>query len=214
MATIVSQQVAWTIADRFVDDVHTLIADDLVAAVVVGSLASGHYVSGRSDIDIIIVVRDECLDEPIAEIERLADRYWKQYGFRKGFGGYAVRQCNLRPPWGSLHNTVYEILQLKRQGRVIRGQLDLNAIPEPTGEDIQRSLTDLIPDLIGAWKRSFPVPIDPADARANAILYWLRLLVWDRTGEYVLDKRSVLTAFAGLSEGAPVFSRLESSRLT
>jgi predicted nucleotidyltransferase len=208
MATIVSREETWAIADRFADEVHALVANDLVAAVVVGSLAAGHYVPGRSDIDIIIVVRDTCPDELIAEITRLADQYWKQYGFRKGFGGYAVRRRDLRPPWGLLHDEVYEILQLKRQGRVIWGQLDLSAIPEPTQGDIRRSLADLVPDLVGAWERSYPAPIDPADARTNTILYWLRLFVWDRTGEYVLDKCGTLDAFAGLSEGVPLFMRL------
>jgi hypothetical protein len=107
-----------------------------------------------------------------------------------------------------LHNEVYEILQPKHQGCVIRGYHDLSVIPEPTQEDIQRSLADLVTDLVGAWERNYPAPIDPADARTNAILYWLRLFVWDRTGEYVLAKYEALAAFGKLDEAAPMFSRL------
>jgi hypothetical protein len=171
-------------------------------------LAAGHYVPGRSDIDIIVVTCDGCPDESIAATARLADQYWQRYGFRKGFGGYGVRLRDLRPPFGTLHNEVYEILQLKRRGRVISGQLDLSQIPEPLPEDLRRSLIDLIPDLLGAWQRSYPAPINSADARVNAILGWLRLFVWDRTGDYVLDKRGVLTALARLDEAAPLSERL------
>ncbi len=39
---------------------------------------------------------------------RLADHYWKNYGFRKGFGGYAICLRDLQPTYGALHNEVYE----------------------------------------------------------------------------------------------------------
>lgn len=52
--------------------------------------------------------------------------------------------------------------------------------------------------LLGAWERTYPAPIDADDARVNAILYWLRVVVWDRTGEYILDKQHVLSSFSNL----------------
>ncbi len=63
---------------------------------------------------------------------------------------------------------------------------------------MKRSLVALVPDLLGAWERTYPAPIDVDDARVNAILYWLRVVVWDRTEEYILDKQHVLSAFANL----------------
>lgn len=199
---------AWAIAHRFAEEAQTILAHDLVAVVVVGSLAAGNYIPGRSDIDIIVVTRDECPDEPITAIAHMAARYWKQYGFRKGFGGYGIRLRDLQPPYGILHDEVYEILQLKRRGQVISGYLNLSQIPEPSSEDLRRSLADLVPDLVGAWERSYPAPIDSTDAQVNTILYWMRLFVWDRTGEYVLDKHGALTAFSGLGEAASIHRRL------
>ena len=81
----------------------------------------------------------------------MAKRYWVEYRFRKGFGGYAIHERDLCPPFGRLHDMVYEILQLKQQGRVILGHLDLSAISEPSQEDMKRSLAALVPDLLGAW---------------------------------------------------------------
>ncbi len=65
-APMVSQDGAWAIAHRFAEEAQTLVADDLVAVVVVGSLAVGHYVPGRSDIDLIVIALDACSDESIA----------------------------------------------------------------------------------------------------------------------------------------------------
>ena len=112
----------------------------------------------------------------------MAKRYWAETGLKKGFGGYAVRERDLRPPFGKLRDEVFEILQLKQQGRVIRGELNLSDVPEPSREDMRRSLIASIPDLLGGWRRSYPPPIDARDARVNNILYWLRILIWDRTG--------------------------------
>jgi hypothetical protein len=196
----ITQAEAWALAGHFADEVATAVGPDLLGVVVVGSLALGTYLPGRSDIDTIVVVRDTCPPAVLDAIAELADRYSHQPGLRKGFGGYGVRESDLYPPFGSLRDEVYEILQLKRQGRVIRGHLDLATLAEPSPEDLRRSLAALVPDLLGAWHREYPPPLDPDDARVNTILYWLRLLLWDRTGRYVLDKREALSAAVMLSE--------------
>ena len=170
-----------------------------MAVVAVGSLPAGGYIPGRSDIDLIVVARDICPDGLLSEIKKMAEQYWVKYKFRKGFGGYAIRERDLRPPFGKLRDMAFEILQLKRQGRVISGHLDVSAIPEPSQEDMKRSLVALVQDILGAWERTWPAPIDVDDARINAILYWLRIVVWDRTGEYILNKQNVLSAFSNLS---------------
>jgi predicted nucleotidyltransferase len=197
---VVSETEAWEIANKFASQARDLLGENLVAVVLVGSLATGGYVAGRSDVDLIVVATEPSDESALASISALAERYRHEYGFRKGFGGYAIRQSDLIPPYGSLTNEVFEILQLKRQGRVLMGALDLDAIPEPSPEDMRRSLEDSVGDLLGAWSRTYPPPIDQNDARANTILYWLRFLIWDRTGQYVLSKREVFAALDKLPE--------------
>ena len=206
---IISETEAWAIANRFADEAAILLGADLVAVVVVGSLASGRYTAGRSDIDLVVVARNDCDNDAISAISDMAKRYWVETGLKKGFGGYAVRERDLRPPFGVLQDEVFEILQLKRQGRVICGELNLSGISEPSWEDMRRSLIDMIADILGAWRRSYPPPIDEGDARVNAILYWLRILIWDRTGDYLLDKQSALTAVQSFEDCREILTRLE-----
>ena len=195
---VITEDQAWEIANAFAAESRDVLGSHLMAVVAVGSLPAGSYVPGRSDIDLIVVAKDVCPDGLLSEIKKMAEQYWMKYRFRKGFGGYAIRERDLRPPFGKLRDMAFEILQLKRQGRVISGHLDLSAIPEPSPEAMKRSLVALVPDLLGAWERTYPAPIDVDDARVNAILYWLRVVVWDRTGEYILDKQHVLSAFSNL----------------
>lgn len=195
---MISESEAWDTANDFAVEASEVLGSHMVAVVTVGSLPTGGYIPGRSDIDLIVVAKDICPDDLLSEIKRMAERYWKKYGFSKGFGGYAIRERDLCPPFGSLQDVVFEILQLKQQGRVILGDLDLSAIPEPSHEDMKRSLVIFAAELSGAWKRTFPPPIDIDDARVNTILYWLRFFVWDRTGIYILGKRHVISAFLAL----------------
>ena len=212
-APVIAEDQAWEIADTFAAESREILGVHLMAVVAVGSLPAGSYVPGRSDIDLVVVARDACPEGLLSEIKEMANRYWVKYGFSKGFGGYGIHECDLSPPFGRLHDMVYEILQLKQQGRVILGHLDLSAIPDPSEADMKRSLADLVPDLHGAWSRDFPTPIDVADARVNTIIYWLRILVWDRTGEYVLGKRNVLPAFSNLPGNDSILKMLTPIRL-
>ena len=211
-APLVSEDHAWRIAHSFAAESSDVLGPHLVAVVAVGSLPTGGYVPGRSDIDLIVVAKDACPDGLLPEIEKMAEQYWMKYRFRKGFGGYAIRERDLCPPFGNLSDMAYEILQLKRQGRVISGHLDLAAIAEPSQEDMKRSLMALVPDILGAWKRTRPAPIDDDDARVNNILYWLRIFVWNQTGEYILNKRDVFLSFSNLPGNVALLKRLDPVR--
>lgn len=205
----ISETEAWEIAKSFAHEAATLLGANFVAAVVVGSLSAGSYTPGRSDIDLMVIACDSCDDATLKTVSRIAARYWEETGLRKGFGGYAIRERDLKPPIGVLRDEVYEILQLKRQGRVILGELNLSDIPEPSKNDMHRSLVAFIPDLLGGWDRSYPPPIDARDARVNNILYWLRILIWDRKGEYLLSKESALAAAQALPDCREILKRLE-----
>lgn len=196
---VISEDQAWEIAHTFAAESHEVLGTYLIAVVVVGSLPAGGYIPGRSDIDLIVVASDRCPDGLLSQIKEVANHYWMKYRFRKGFGGYAIRESDLRPPFDMLRELAFEILQLKQQGRVISGHFNLTAIPEPSQKHMKRSLIALVRDILGAWERAYPAPVDVNDALVNNILYWLRIFIWDRTGEYILSKKNVLAAFSNLS---------------
>ena len=206
--SVIDEAAALQIADRFAGDVQVLLGGQMRAVVIVGSLGAGRYVPGRSDIDLIVIVDNACSDELKAEVRNLAERYWKEYGPRKGFGGYAIREGDFHPPFGSLHDMAFEILQLKRQGRVLLGAFDLDAIPEPTHAHMKHSLEVFVREIAGGWERTYPPPIDTDDAHVSSILYWLRFFVWDRTGNYILDKREALAAFGKLDGTTDLFEMI------
>ena len=113
-STHIPEPEAWAIASRFAGEAFDKLGDRAIAVAVVGSLAAGSYSPGRSDIDLIVVAYDDTPDEALQEISEMAGAYWKMTGIRKGFGGYALRQLDLQPPFGVLRETAFEILQLKR----------------------------------------------------------------------------------------------------
>ena len=207
---IICESEAWQIAHSFATDSASILGDHFVAAVAVGSLPTGGYVPGRSDVDLIIIAKNDCPDSLLPEIKRKAKKYWDIYKFKKGFGGYAVRQGDLYTADGKFHDLAFEILQLKRQGRVIAGDLDLEAIPGPSTEHMRQSLIGLVGDIYGGWNREYSPPIDSQDARVNQILYWIRIFVWDRTGTYYLKKRDTLGAFEELPEAKVISEELDS----
>ena len=125
---VITEDQAWEIAGSFAAESREVLGSYLMAVVAVGSLPTGGYIPGRSDIDLIVVARDICPDGLLSEIEKMAEQYWMKYRFRKGFGGSAIRERDLRPPFGKRRDMAFEILQLKRQGRVISGHPDLSAI--------------------------------------------------------------------------------------
>ena len=39
---------------------------------------------------------------------KMAGQYWMKYRFRKGFGGSAIRERDLRPPFGKRRDMAFE----------------------------------------------------------------------------------------------------------
>ena len=188
----ISEARAWQLAGEFAQAVIAAVPADVMAVVVIGSLATGAYRPGRSDIDTLLVVRDQTADRTIRAIRQLRDDFRQTCAIPKGLGAVIIRERELWPPYDPEQELVPEILRLKQQGVVIRGGLDLASIPEPTAADIHGYI-----DVFYRWlHRHFVVQRPPeactVDATVNTILYELRLLVWEATGDYVFDKSTVV----------------------
>jgi len=110
----------------------------ILALYVIGSLGGGYYRPGQSDIDTVIIVRD---DAAITQerVNKIANRYWKRYKIPKGFGSVMIRLSELSPPYLKSETDEFEftveLARLKTQGRAIFGEIDLDDIRMPSRED-------------------------------------------------------------------------------
>ncbi len=174
---------------------------------VIGSLAGGSYRPGRSDIDTLPVVKSSCTSSDENAVESLRKKVRSTYEL-KDFGAIVVREDKLVPPYDPTEELVPEILRLKRQGVLIRGTHDLTRVPDPTREDFIAYARVFYP-----WLRTLidqrPQEYRTVDATVNTILYELRLLVWDRTGDYILDKREIIPAVFALGHSPLTCQALE-----
>ena len=140
MSEIISETKAIEIVHEFLEELKKEDKDNILALYVIGSLGGGYYRSGQSDIDTVIIVKDEY--KPTQEqVDKIANKYWKKYDIPKGFGSVLMRISELSPPY--IRNEEFfmtEIARLKSQGKIIFGEFDLNNIKMPTVEDFRKEM--------------------------------------------------------------------------
>jgi len=197
---MIEEEQAWAIARRFAHEVGERWPAEVMAVVVIGSLATGAYRPGRSDIDTVVVLRADAAGAIDQAIRQRRDHYQMTYAVPKGFGAVIVRAQALHPPYIDLE-VVPEILRIIEQGQVIGGQLDWSTIPRPADEAISAYVAQFT-----AWLRTHYIDQRPAEARTldatvNTILYELRCWLWQATQIYVLDKLAVVYRARALDQG-------------
>ncbi|HLN61644.1 MAG TPA: hypothetical protein VK464_08845 [Symbiobacteriaceae bacterium] len=194
---MISADQAWQIAERFAREAAGLLGPDLLAVYVVGSLAGGGYRPGRSDIDTILIVTDDCPAVVKATVRDLRKRYRDAYAIPKDVGAVLMWERELFPPLDPTRELVPEILRLKHQGVLIWGTYYLARVPEPSPEDFKGYARVFYPWLRAGIDQR-PAEWRTVEATVNTVLYELRLWVWEKTGVYVLDKRRVIPALLDL----------------
>lgn len=120
------------IAEAFAEEIAAMYPDTL-AVYAIGSIGGGYYRPGQSDIDTVIIMNCSRTQatERLAEVDAVADRYWKQYSIPKGFGAIVFGVEQLMPPYIAEEELVMEIIRLKAQHMLIYGEFDLDCIPMP-----------------------------------------------------------------------------------
>jgi hypothetical protein len=105
---------------------------------VIGSLGGGYYRPGQSDIDTVIIVRDD-VGISQKQMDKIAEKYHKKYNVPKGFGSVMIRESELLPPYVKSEIEEFEftieIARHKTQGKAIYGSIKIDAIKMPTKED-------------------------------------------------------------------------------
>ncbi|MDR1329162.1 MAG: nucleotidyltransferase domain-containing protein [Oscillospiraceae bacterium] len=136
----ISEARALEIVGEFLEEIRAVDDDGIIALYVIGSLGGGYYRPGQSDIDTVIIVRDNArITEP--QCDEIADRYREKYAIPKGFGSIVIHERELYPPYTKSETDEFEfsveIARLKTQGKAIYGKIDyLDKVPMPTREHL------------------------------------------------------------------------------
>jgi len=138
MSGIISEKKAIEIVHEFLSELKKEDENNILALYVIGSLGGGYYRPGQSDIDTVIIVKNE-YKLTQEKVDKIANKYWEKYDIPKGFGSVLMRMSELSPPY--IRNEEFfmtEIARLKTQGKLIFGEFDLNNIKMPTVEDFKK----------------------------------------------------------------------------
>jgi len=137
MDSVISEAKAIEIVNDFLDEIRREDSG-ILALYLIGSLGGGYYRPGQSDIDTVIIIRDDAVITQ-ARMDEIAKRYWKAYEIPKGFGSVMIRLSELLPPYVRSETDEFEftveIARLKTQGKAVFGGIDLNDIQMPSKED-------------------------------------------------------------------------------
>ncbi|MBQ4574600.1 MAG: GNAT family N-acetyltransferase [Clostridia bacterium] len=136
MDSIITEARALDIVGEFCREI-TTIEDSILAVYLVGSLGGGYYRPGQSDIDTVIIVKDDAKITQ-AKMDEIAERYHIKYAIPKGFGSVMIREHELYPPYRKSEDEEFEfgveIARLKVQGKPAWSNYPLSAVPMPTKE--------------------------------------------------------------------------------
>ena len=195
----ISEVHAWEIAREFATEATSQDVNRYILGIfMIGSLAAKQYRPGWSDIDTVIVARNSISDEFRASLKEMRASYQSKYGIPKGFGGIVLREQDLHPPYDPEKELVPEIYRLLQQGKPIWGEYDLSDIPMPSRDDFRAYAK-----VFYTWLRS----LDRSDrertivATVNRMLIEVRLFIWNRTDDFILNKRELIPTFLETEHG-------------
>jgi len=135
--SVITEERAMEIVREFIDEI-CREDDGITALYLIGSLGGGYYRPGQSDVDTIIIVRD---DAAITQkrMDEIAEKYCHTYKIPKGFGSIMIRLSELSPPYIKSEIEEFEfsveIARLKTQGKIMFGELNLDDVQMPSRED-------------------------------------------------------------------------------
>ena len=195
----ISEVHAWEIAREFATEATSQDVNRYILGIfMIGSLAAKQYRPGWSDIDTVIVARNSISEAFRARLKEMRASYQSKYGIPKGFGGIILREQDLKPPYDPEKELVPEISRLLQQGKPIWGEYDLSDIPTPSRDDFRAYAK-----VFYTWLRS----LDRSDrertivATVNRMLIEIRLFIWDRTDNFILNKRELIPIFLKTEHG-------------
>lgn len=139
MENIITKDQALKIVGEFKDELLTHAPDGLLALYLIGSLGGDYYRPGQSDIDTILIIKDNSVLTQ-EKAEEIAAAYQERYRVPKGFGAVLIYEKELFPPYLKSEAEEFEfsveIARLKTQGLLFYGNYSLDHVPMPTREHL------------------------------------------------------------------------------
>jgi predicted nucleotidyltransferase len=196
--SVISEEKALEIVQEFLDEIRAIDGGGILALYVIGSLGGGYYRPGQSDIDTVIIVRDDArITEP--RCDEIADEYQRKYAIPKGFGSIVIRESELYPPYTKSETDEFEfsveIARLKTQGKAIYGKIDyLDSVPMPTREHLIKD-----GQIFERWIAGTAAVPDENNlsetACVNSVLMYLRRFLMIEKGVFEFNKFRVVDAY-------------------
>jgi hypothetical protein len=137
MSEVISEAKALKIVHEFYNEILKEDENGILALYVIGSLGGGYFRPGQSDIDTVIIVRDEAKITQ-QQIDDIAEKYHQKYEVPKGFGSIMIHNSEFSPPYTKSEidfEFTIEIARLKTQGKAVFGTIDIDSIKMPTKDD-------------------------------------------------------------------------------
>lgn len=197
MGSVISKEKAFDIVKEFQNELLTIDPDGILALYLIGSLGGGYYRPRQSDIDTVLIVKDNaCLTQETTE--EIAAKYQERYHVPKGFGAVLIYERELFPPYLKSEIEEFEfsveIARLKTQGLLIYGDYSLDHVPMPTKEHL---ITDA--KIMEHWFLSaFGYPMyDKLDITScvNCILIQLRRFLMIEHNVFEFNKFKTIGAY-------------------
>lgn len=139
MESIITREQALEIVNEFKNELLTHDPNGLLALYLIGSLGGGYYRPGQSDIDTILIVKENAVLTQ-EKAEEIAAVYQERYHVPKGFGAVLIYERELFPPYLKSEEEEFEfsveIARLKTQGFLFYGDYSLDHIPMPTKDHL------------------------------------------------------------------------------
>ena len=133
---------------RYLEAVRADFACSVEAVVLIGSLATGGYVPGPSDVDQITILRQDAASGTEDRLQACIDSAAAAYGRAVHLAPILYRRADLEPPWPVewdlraetrhlLVTVPEELLRIHDHGQVLHGAPSyVDALPAPTREEI------------------------------------------------------------------------------
>lgn len=137
MSEVITEEKALVIVKEFLEEI-LKEEPGVLALYVIGSLGGGYYRPGQSDIDTVIIVRDDAVISQ-ERMNNIAEKYQHKYKVPKGFGSILIHEFELSQPYTKSivdeFEFTIEIARLKTQGKAIYGIINLDNIKMPSKDD-------------------------------------------------------------------------------
>lgn len=168
---VISYEEALKIASKFAKEVEERFPGKIEAVLAIGSLGSDYYRPGQSDIDTAVITRytRSEIEEVTNIIEKIADRYWKEYEVPKEFGACVFAKEQLYPPYVKNEKLIQKILRLKYQSKLIYGSFAVEDIPMPDKKAIKDDILNF-----QEWSDSQPPMVHTKKTMVNSTLMGLK----------------------------------------